>query len=104
MKIYFAICSVFIFAAGCVAVGKFQPGESEMASLQQKVPGITMERVKTGFVLYKEKCSGCHRLHAPSEYTIDGWNKNLLEMFPKSKTEDEKTKTAIRDYLHAMSK
>jgi len=72
--------------------------------MQQKVPGITVARAEQGYVMYKQKCSGCHRLHAASERTIAQWDTILIKMLPKAKVHDEATQGLITDYLHALSK
>ena len=104
MKKSLIIFTIIIFVAGCATMSKLQPKQEDLLAMQQKVPGITFERLTGGYRLYKNKCSGCHGLHSPSEYTPDGWNKNLREMFPKAKIFDEPSKTLIRDYLYAKSK
>jgi hypothetical protein len=44
-----------------------------------------------GRSLYVERCSGCHNLHLPEQYTKEVWQKNLNEMQERSKiTNDEK--------------
>lgn len=102
-KIVIIFCAVLLVA--CAATGKLQPTESDLPSMQQKVPGVSFEDVKKGFQLYKTNCSGCHRLHNPNEYTISGWEKNLTEMIPKAKLmEDTAAQRMIRDYLYAGSK
>ncbi len=30
--------------------------------------------------LYRSKCASCHRIHDPSEFTREGWKKNLDQM------------------------
>ena len=98
------ILAVIVVAAGCISVSKLQPRQEEISAMQQKVPGISMDRAMEGYKLYKNKCSGCHGLHSPQEYTATEWNKNLEEMFPKAKISDATTKSLIRDYLYAKSK
>jgi cytochrome c1 len=74
-----------------------------LPAMQQKVPGITLEKADQGFVLYKNKCAGCHRLHAPSEHTANKWEKTLIAMYPKAKVSSGKEQKLIRDYLISLS-
>lgn len=99
-KFLLLVCLV----AGCSTATRLLPPEAELSRLQQKVPGITYGEIKQGAGLYKTNCSGCHRLHSPAEYTVDGWNKALVEMFPRAHMTDERKRTLVRNYLFALSK
>lgn len=72
--------------------------------MQQKVPQLTLERAGQGYTAYRQKCAGCHRLHAASEHTVAQWDNILVKMFAKAKVHDEATQGLITDYLHALSK
>lgn len=100
-KIWIAI---LVFISGCAATKNFVPAQESLSSMQQKVPGITLERANQGYALYKQKCAGCHPLHSPSEKTSIKWEKTLHEMFPKAKVTNEDEKQLIKDYLFALSK
>lgn len=76
----------------------------ELILAKERVPGITTEQLKTGGRLYIRKCSSCHALHKPSQYTAQQWHPILLKMFERSKVRDSTTKTLITDYLVAKSK
>lgn len=104
MKKSLIIAATIVAVVGCATVSKLQPKQEELSAMQQKVPGVTLDRVVAGYKLYKSKCSGCHGLHSPEEYTAAQWNKNLEEMFPKAKLSDDASKSLIRDYLYAKSK
>lgn len=92
------------FVSACAATKSIVPNADALPAMQQKVPGITLEKANQGFALYKNKCSGCHRLHSPSEYTVTGWKKILTEMYPKAKMADEEEKKLIRDYVFSLSR
>lgn len=95
---------VLFFISACAATKNFLPSQEALPTMQQKVPGITLEQANQGYTLYKTKCGSCHRLHAPSEYTISKWEKSLAEMYPKAKVSREEEKKLIRDYVFALSK
>ena len=95
------ICIAFI---GCASVSNLKPAGSELTAMQQKVPGITLDKAEQGFKLYKFNCSGCHYLHKPNGYTITGWEKVLPEMLLRAKITSDKEKQLITDYLFAKSK
>ena len=103
MKKIISILSTIILV-GCATVSSLQPTETELAIMQQKVPGISLEEAQQGFKLYKFNCAGCHYLHKPGSYTIIGWEKILPEMLSKAKITSEKEKQLIKNYLFAKSK
>jgi hypothetical protein len=97
------IIILFLLSA-CASRKSLTLSNENLSSMQQKVPGITLERANKGYILYKSKCSSCHRLHRPSEYNTVKWDKSLIEMYPKAKITDEEQKKLIKDYLFALSK
>lgn len=88
----------------CAVSHKFQPDEKNLAMMQQKVPGITIESLKEGMSIYKNHCSSCHQLYAPAAFTRQKWEKSLNEMFPKAKIVDEGVQQKVRNYVYAMCK
>jgi hypothetical protein len=77
---------------------------TELLLAREKVPGITMEQLKQGNRMYIRKCSGCHALHKPSQFTPQQWHPILIKMFEKAKVKDSTTKVLIRNYLVAKSR
>jgi len=49
-------------------------------------------------LLYKEKCSGCHRLYSKEEFAKDIWIKTLPVMKTKSKLTEQEY-LSIKDFL-----
>jgi hypothetical protein len=103
MNKYFIIIFISIVVIGCSAK-TFAPTDQQLSSMQQKVPGITLENATAGYKLYSEKCAGCHQLYHPDKYTIAKWNTILLKMFPKAKLSAGEQQKLIEDYVRAMSK
>jgi len=95
---------VLLFVSACAASVKIAPTPEALPSMEEKVPGITLERANKGFVLYKAKCAHCHRLHQPAEYTISKWENILNKMYPKARVKDEDQKKLITDYINSLSK
>lgn len=95
---------IIILLAGCATVSTLRPRNTDLANMQQKAPGISLEEAEKGFKLYKYNCAGCHNLHKPDDYTISGWEKVLPEMLGRAKINSEKDAKLIRDYLFAKSK
>ena len=101
-KIVFILLTIIL--VGCATVSSLQPKETDLAVMQQKVPGINLEEAQKGFKLYKFNCAGCHYLHKPNDYSISGWQKVLPEMLGRAKITSEKEAQLIRNYLFAKSK
>jgi cytochrome c1 len=103
MKKTFTILISVIFI-GCATISTLRPTENDLAIMQKKAPGISLEEAQKGFKLYKYNCAGCHNLHKPDAYTISGWEKVLPEMLDRAKIASEADARLIRDYLFAKSK
>ena len=96
---------ISILLAGCATVSTtLRPRDTDLARMQQKAPGISLEEAEKGFKLYKFNCAGCHYLHKPDAYTIKGWEKILPVMLGRAKITSETDATRIRNYLFAKSK
>ncbi len=76
----------------------------ELANAQAKVPGITMKELTDGRKLYIERCSNCHALKSPGDYTSQQWVPILAKMTERAHIYDEGQKQLIRNYLVAHSK
>ncbi len=95
---------ISIVIVGCATVSTLRPRDTDLAIMQQKAPGISLEAAQKGFRLYKYNCAGCHNLHKPNAYNIRGWEKVLPEMLGRAKITSEADAKLIRDYLFAKSK
>lgn len=62
----------------------------------------TMDELMRGYELYINKCSGCHYLHQPSEFSNADWEKHLDKMQPKAKINYEE-KRLILLYLERLN-
>lgn len=104
MKKYFILCSLVIVIAACTVTQHLQPADADLALAQQRIPGITISQLHDGYKLYVNKCSACHRLHNPNEYTAVKWKPILAEMFIKAKLTEDNSRLLISNYLVARSK
>jgi cytochrome c1 len=95
---------ISVVLVSCATVSTLRPTETNLAMMQQKVPGINLAEAQKGFKLYKFNCAGCHNLPKPDFYTISSWEKILPEMLGKAKITSETEAKLIKDYLFAKSK
>jgi cytochrome c2 len=64
----------------------------------EATPTVSLENLKTGREIYVKKCSSCHQLHLPNQYTEKVWMHNLNEMQVRAKISDEE-KQLIYQYI-----
>ncbi len=59
--------------------------ETDVTRAQMQWSGVTREQLCSDRELYILKCSGCHSLHIPNQYSTGKWNSILPVMNIKSK-------------------
>lgn len=74
--------------------------EAQVKAAQSRWPQSGPEDLENGRVLYKVRCSTCHALEAPSERTLEDWERVLLEMQPHAHLTDAQRESVFR-YLWA---
>jgi hypothetical protein len=100
------------YSAGAIIIMMIAHGMSSCAS---SLPTPTVEDTKkyshrnysvyelsAGRDLYIAKCSGCHSLHLPQQYTAATWDTILTNMNPRAKV-NPKEAEQIRAYLTLYS-
>lgn len=103
------ITSIAIFAYCTPKVGK-EITKSETTTELKKVESVTVpeitrtvEEFEQGKLLMSQKCSKCHVLFDPIDYTLDEWEKILKIMIPKARLSEEDG-ALVRDYIIAHAK
>ena len=92
--------AVALAAACSAALDHPTPQDAEWA--QREWPGTTVEDLAHGRALYVDKCSSCHNLHLPSEYSPEEWKGYVAYMVTEAKITREEER-AIARYLAAAS-
>jgi cytochrome c2 len=88
MKKYLLYCLTFLLFS-C---------SSQLYVPTEATSNISLEDLKTGRAIYTKKCSSCHQLHLPNEYTEKVWLTNLNEMQNRAKISDT-DKELIYQYI-----
>lgn len=101
MKTATIIFCIFFFGCSHKTIAPTEPAST---SMEQKVPGITSDRMSMGKQLYASHCASCHRLYDPAKYTGSQWDKILPKMIPRTKLSDMEKSQKIKDYVHALAK
>jgi hypothetical protein len=89
----FVAAAAVLLIAGC-GISLYAPTEANV----NKRHDATLDEMREGRELYVQRCSSCHSLHRPQEFTSDEWSGWLDKMQPKAKIDDEQ-KDLIRKYL-----
>ncbi|MDE3056559.1 MAG: hypothetical protein KGJ59_01195 [Bacteroidota bacterium] len=101
-KIFFVVAAstvVAVIASIASCSGSIpEPTPSQSVWASDKWPGTTYETLVHGRELYIAKCSGCHSLHAPSEYSERRWSAIVDTMKFKAKLNDSEA-VLITKYL-----
>jgi len=92
--------AVALAAACSAALDHPTPQDAEWA--QRDWPGTTVKDLAQGRALYVDKCSSCHNLHLPSEYSPEEWKGYVAYMVTEAKLTPEEHETIAR-YLAAAS-
>lgn len=96
-----AIATAIAVVLACsAALDHPTPRDAEWA--QQEWPGTTVQDLAHGRALYVDKCSSCHNLHLPSEYSPEEWKGYVAYMVVEAKLTPDEQETIAR-YLAAAS-
>ncbi|MGE5429900.1 MAG: c-type cytochrome [Syntrophomonadaceae bacterium] len=103
LKYYFALFLLLgLFIMSCSSSVP-EPSLQQVQWASARWPGTDIRELSEGRDMYIEKCSGCHSLKIPSNYTEEEWTPVFKKMDKKAKlSEDEREK--IWHYISAMSK
>ncbi|MDP4197692.1 MAG: cytochrome c [Bacteroidota bacterium] len=103
MKFYLSICILnALFLVSCSG-SLPEPTSEQVQWASNKWSGISISELSEGRNLYIDKCSGCHSLKDPSDYTEEEWGTVLKKMSRKAKLTDAEYEK-ISHYISTMSK
>jgi len=74
----------------------------DVTRAQTQWNGVTLEQLRSDRELYIVKCSGCHSLYTPSQYSNNEWSSILPTMNTKSKLSTIESER-IKRYLSLFS-
>jgi hypothetical protein len=79
--IYIIVTTVFAACASAIPI----PDESDLKNTPGQELNSSIDELRSHRELYIQKCSGCHGLYLPSQYSQTEWKKILPMMNQKSK-------------------
>lgn len=88
------VIAILFLIYGC-ASQLYQPAALNLQKARQADPDITLEQLQSARKLYATKCSSCHNLHLPGEFTSAQWPGILDKMQPKAKITDGQKKLLL---------
>lgn len=112
-KILIALVNVgFLVACGTAKSGseakvEGMPSKSDVARVQDKFPGYTLDELVEGKKLYENNCALCHGLKKLNSQTEEGWRKVVPPMVKKANNKngnalDEAAQEKILRYVITM--
>ncbi|MBS4028086.1 MAG: hypothetical protein KGZ58_05540 [Ignavibacteriales bacterium] len=96
----FVAISAYISACGTTIP---IPQEKDVVAMSKNFPNTKLSDLLRGRELYVRKCSGCHTLKNPSDFTSAQWEQDIPDMKTKAKIKDDEAQ-AILLYVLAYAK
>jgi hypothetical protein len=90
--IFFASCLLLSGCAGSLP----HPTANHVSVIAHKFPFTVLSQLEEGRTLYIQKCSGCHTLRLPSEFTEEKWGTIIQEMKMKAKLDEEESRKVLQ--------
>jgi len=87
---------LLVFSVGCA--GLPHPTELDVARARTRWPDATVGSLEAARGVYVQRCSACHPLHHPQDYTASEWDVELAKMGPRAHLTPEE-QDEIRSYL-----
>jgi cytochrome c5 len=104
MKIKISISLLILLLVGCAQELVLpEASNAAVSRVSEKFPGVTIEQLAQGKVLYAENCGKCHKLYAPASKLDDYWEGITPPMAKRAKLSADQEKLVLQ-YLVAMSK
>lgn len=91
---FFALIAISL-VMGCTSA-LYQPKPEHFTS------ATAFQEISAGRKAYVTKCSGCHHLYLPAQYSESAWKHNLDEMQDRSKINDQEKALIMKYVLFAM--
>ncbi|HNQ13260.1 MAG TPA: hypothetical protein PKM16_08660 [Bacteroidia bacterium] len=79
------------------------PSNTEVAYAKQRFPEVDSLQLTHGYKLYVRKCSSCHSLYYPGQFTYTEWVEVFPEMAEDAKLDSAESKL-ISTYVFALAK
>lgn len=107
MKINPFIVAGALFLTACGGTRLLSPTEADLTNIEDRFAVVSLDALNEGKSLYQEKCSVCHALKAPANYTDDQWAKLVPGMAKKAMKKNievnEDMQQKIMMYLMAIN-
>lgn len=81
----------------------YLPTHQNIVDVRERWPDADSIYLYRGYETYMNKCSGCHYLYNPNQYSATEWEKILPEMSHKAKLTEAEIKP-LKAYLFTLSR
>ena len=75
------------------------PIESDVAIASAHWQGTTLDNLTRGYSIFDDKCTDCHGIKKPQDFTQDEWNNIMPKMGRKAKLDTTQYKLVFRYIL-----
>lgn len=72
----------------CCSPSIYKPTVADVENGKKQYADLTMEQLNSGFSLFSDKCSSCHKLYKPQSISEEKWTKVLPDMKKEAKLND----------------
>ena len=77
--------------------------EKGRVKLMSKIKNLGLKDLKRGRAIYIEKCSSCHHLYRPKEYSLTRWFEAVREMEEEQEVEiTDQEKSLLLGYIFSV--
>jgi len=77
-EILLSVISFIVICCGSTKSATLTPAQPDLAIAQAHWPGTTMEQLTQGYTLFSTKCTQCHGMKNPKDYSADDWTDNYM--------------------------
>ncbi len=61
------------------------PVPSDLGIAQKYWPATTLDNLQQGYSIYEDKCTDCHEMKMPQDFTLEAWTAIMHKMARKAK-------------------
>jgi hypothetical protein len=97
------VCTSAMHSWSCASIGLPETDSTHVALASQRWHGTTAEDLEKGRSAYRDRCSGCHSLYGPGEFTEKQWD-TLLPVMQKRARAAQDERVWMEKYVRVHAK
>lgn len=80
-----AIFSFSIVFICCKSAQYLAPSNADVTVAKSHWSGATLDQLNQGYSIYSDKCTECHGMKKPEDFSVEDWNKIMPSMGKKAR-------------------